>query len=222
MNIRNRKVRTVDELTKEGNVAELVNLFYSSEDVLKYMSVVRALGDIADIRAAVPILKTSYHWPIPHTIVQKACFDALMKCCNEDSVSRCFERVAQILFNQGQLNDANELYRKMHTMFIQTGDKEGVADAVLGQANVLYQEENLDEAADMYLKAEKAYRAIGATNKLAVCIGTRANVLYEKGELHFALKLHEQAREMFIESGDMKKAQAALANIEMIREELNL
>jgi len=202
------------------NQEELIGILYRTENVLEYISAVKALGKIADVRSAVAILQTSYRWPFQHDQVRETCFQAIMKCCNEESLIACFKKMADILFGQRDYDGAYELYNKMHRMCIENNDKAGEADSIFGQANVLYAQENLDDAPAAYLRAENIYRDIGKKKELALCIGTRANVLYEKGELKAALAFHEQAKEIFADIGDMKGKQDALANIEMIREDL--
>ncbi len=202
------------------NQEELTGILYKTENVLKYISAVKALGETADVRYAVPILQTSYRWPFQHEQVREACFEAILKCCNEKSLLACFKKMANILFNQRHYDNAYELYNKMHRMCVENKDKAGEADSILGKANVLYAQENLDDSLYVYLQAENIYRAIGKKRELALCIGTRANVLFEKGELKAALALHEQAKDIFAEIDDMKGKKISLANIEMIRENL--
>jgi tetratricopeptide (TPR) repeat protein len=202
------------------NQEELIRILYETQDVLEYIRAVKALGEIADVRSAVPILQTCYRWPIQHEQVKKVCFEAIMKCCNEKSLPACYKKMADILFSQRDYDRAYELYSQMHRICIDNSDVAGEADSILGQANVLYAERNLDDSSALYLEAEHIYHAIGKKKELAVCVGTRANVLYEKGELKSALALHEQAKELFAEIGDMKGKQNALANIAMIREDL--
>jgi tetratricopeptide (TPR) repeat protein len=199
---------------------ELIGILYKTENVLEYISAVKTLGKIADVRSAVPILQTSYRWPIQHEQVRETCFQAIMKCCNENSLPACFKKMADILSSQRYYDGAYELYNRMRRMCVENNDKAGEADSIMGKANVLYAQENLDDSTAAYLEAENIYRAIGKKKELALCIGTRANVLYEKGELKAALALHEQAKEMFADIGDMKGIQNALANIAMIREDL--
>jgi tetratricopeptide (TPR) repeat protein len=115
--------------------------------------------------------------------------------------------------DQEDLAGARKRYEEALSVFLELGEKSGVASATNKLANLLYLQSKVLEAKPMYEQALAAYGEIGDKNGMLMTQGNLGNIYYDLGDLPQARKMYDQSLALARESETKSAIGLALENI---------
>jgi tetratricopeptide (TPR) repeat protein/DNA-binding winged helix-turn-helix (wHTH) protein len=145
---------------------------------------------------------------------------AFTKAGDRQSEAKSVLETGNLLYDEGDFNDARAKFEEALRIFRQVGSKRSTARALNDIGNVLYEQGELGEAQDYYQRALTIQREIGHKTGIASALGNIANVLDSMGRLSEAHTMQEQALSAFSDAGDKRGMASTLNNLGNLLDEL--
>ena len=119
--------------------------------------------------------------------------------------------IADLRFDEGQLQTAGEAYEEALRLFRQTGTEQKIAVTLSAQGSLFYEQGRMEEAKRCQEEALRIDRKIG--NGTARDLNNLANALQALGELRSALQMRQEAVEGFHHDGDAANEAISTTNL---------
>ncbi|MGB6474195.1 MAG: tetratricopeptide repeat protein [Candidatus Sulfotelmatobacter sp.] len=132
---------------------------------------------------------------------------------DRDNAARTTIDLANLYYQQGDLDRAEAMYREAIKVFRQVGDLEGLATASSNLGDVSLARGNLTDAAHALSDAIPGYKEMGDKDGLALTHADLAEVARRRGDLEAALAGYREARAIANEIDDKRAIAYALAGM---------
>lgn len=132
---------------------------------------------------------------------------------DRDNAARTTIDLANLYYQQGDLDRAETMYREAIKVFRQVGDLDGLATASSNLGDISLARGNLTDAARALSDAIPGYKEMGDQDGLALTHADLAEVARRRGDLEAALAGYREARAIANEIDDKRAIAYALAGI---------
>ena len=132
---------------------------------------------------------------------------------DRDNAARTTIDLANLYYQQGDLDRSEAMYREAIKVFRQVGDLEGLATASGNLGDISLARGNLADAARALSDAIPGYKEMGDKDGVALTLADLAEVARRRGDLQAALTGYREARAIANEIDDKRAIAYALAGI---------
>lgn len=135
---------------------------------------------------------------------------------DREGAASALEETADVLFDRGDLNGAQEKYQQTLDTRRATGDEAGVAASLNDLARTRLQQTDFQGARQMFEQALAAYRQVDDDQGVAKALDNIANILYDQGDLATARRMYDESSAKFVEIPDHSGEAHELINIALV------
>ncbi len=142
---------------------------------------------------------------------------------NSDSISLAYATYwkGNIELFKGSYSKALDLYQKVYTLSMKTGDKQNMTRAIDGKASIYESLDETDKAEEYYLEALKIAQESDFDEWIPTVTFSLGNIAYKKGKIEEAIKKYQEAIRLSDASGNLNNKANCLQQLASIYYEQN-
>ncbi|MFQ5874043.1 MAG: tetratricopeptide repeat protein, partial [Dehalococcoidia bacterium] len=118
-----------------------------------------------------------------------------------------------LVWRQGDLGRAAELFEESLTLYQELGDKWGIADSLSNLGVIVRQQGDLEQAVELFEESLALDQELGNKQGIAISLLSLGNVVVEQGNYERAAELFEEGLALSRELGDKRDIAASLTNL---------
>jgi eukaryotic-like serine/threonine-protein kinase len=133
-----------------------------------------------------------------------------------EGVASALEETADVLADQGDLNEAQKKYQQTLDTRRASGDEAGVAASLNDVARMRWRQADLDGARRIFEQALATYRHVGDQQGVAKALDNIANILYDQGDLATAGRMYDDSMGTYDQIPDRGDVAHELINVALV------